>query len=89
MNEALFPRTPEKDAPVEEVVVHAELAAWAARTMKPALARLNTVSRTQEASQFALECSQASGVSRYILDHHGNTGVLTPELEEQMTWQES
>jgi hypothetical protein len=89
MPEALFPRVPEKDASREEILTLGELAVWAKQEMKPALARLNTASRTHEATQFALECSQASGVSRYILDHYGNTGVLTPEVEENMIWQES
>jgi hypothetical protein len=86
MKEVLFPRTPEEGDSNETIATQIDLAVWAAQTMRPVLKKAE---RSPDSADFIDACSNANGVSKHYVDHYSGSALLTPELKEKITWQES
>jgi hypothetical protein len=86
--EVLFPRTPEVGDSQETIAAQIECAVWAAQVMRPVFRELKQAEeRSPDTADFLNACNDATGVSKQYKEHY--SALLTPELKEKISWQES
>lgn len=86
VQEVLFPRTPEVGDSPETIAAQIELTGWVKQAMSSVI---KNADRSSYSSEFVDAYSEAVGVSKHYTDHYSGSELLTPELKENMTWQES
>ncbi|HET8884660.1 MAG TPA: hypothetical protein VFM68_04290 [Candidatus Saccharimonadales bacterium] len=88
MDEALFPRTVERDASPEEYNTQRELACWTFDALHAEL-RLVHLHNRKRNSELTAQKNGVKGIISVLADQSAGRELITPDLERRRTsWQE-